>query len=229
MVNMNRIFLFLFGISLFFFLNCNNRDKSYKSDREAIWFDYQVTGREGDDNLTVMLQYLGGGKDGNGISMDSVMLDGEILPADSTKMNGIFYELHKPALAFARKHNITVTTNNKEYKEEFDFRPIALVTPVADTVRRGELVFILEGLEKEDRVRVLLTDTSFINDGINRVETVTNGRLAISKTELESLANGPVQLEIISEYERRINNGRSEGGRLLISYSLKREFVLKDK
>ncbi len=207
----------------------NNKDKNYTRNTNALYVDYQVTGKEGDDNLTVLLQYRMGGEDGDGISMDSVMLDGELLLADSTKMNGIFYELHKPIAGFAGTHSILFTDINKKgYKEEFNFQPVVLSTPVADTIQRNDFALELEGLETKDYVRVLMTDTSFINNGINRVDAVTDGHLMITKADLETLANGPVQLELIREYERRVKNDTGARGRLLITYSLKREFFLKD-
>jgi len=157
------------------------------------------------------------------------MLDGEGLPADSTKITGTFYELHKPIAEFSGKHSIVFTDlNKKEYKEDFSFEPVVLVTPVADTAQRNDLVFEFEGLEAKDYIRVLMTDTSFVNNGINRVDAVINGRLVITKADLESLANGPVQLEFIREYEKPVKKDTKEGGRLLITYSLKREFVLMD-
>lgn len=196
---------------------------------DELWFDYQVTGKEGNDNLTIMLQYKYGGEDGEAIVAGTVLLDGEMLPADSTKMTGVFYEMHNPIATFTGNHTILFTNfNKKQYKDSFNFRPLLLVKSLTDTLQRNDLVFNLEGLDKEDFVRVLLTDTSFINNGINRVDKLINGNLLISKTDLESLANGPVQLELVREQERMLKNGTEEIGRLLITYSLKREFFLKD-
>ena len=234
MINMNRLYLFVFSVSSILFLNCNNKKGSDEVNPDAVYFDYQITGKEGDDNLTILLQYRDGGQDGDAVSMGKVILDGELLPADSAKMSGIFYELHKPIAEFGGKHSIVFTDiNKKEYKEEFSFQPIFLLTPVADTISRSKLVFDpiaigFEGLEAKDFIRVLMTDTSFANNGINRVDAVSNGRLVITKDDLETLANGPVQVEFIREYEKPVKNGTDEGGRLLITYSLKREFFLKD-
>jgi len=209
---------------------CKASDKE-RTDPNYIYFDYKITAEEGNDNLTVMLQYRDG-EDGDATLIEepgNVLLDGEELSADSTKMSGFFYELHKPITAFTGKHSIIFTDyTGKEYKEDFDFQPLVLLTALADTIQRNDLVFEFKELQPEDYVRVLLTDTSYINDGINRVDTVFNSRLSISKTDLESLANGPVQLEFIREYEQPVKNGTQEGGRLLIIYSLKREFILID-
>jgi hypothetical protein len=226
-----KFFLFLI-ICIVFFSCKNKRDDVNAGDPDAIFFDYKITGQEGDDNLTVMLQYKYGDEDGRAFAIKeplSVLLDGEPIPGDSTKRTGPFYEINKPIASFAGKHSIVFTSpDNKEYKEEFEFKPLSLLSAVPENVQRDDLVFELDGLESEDYVRVVLTDTSFIHDGINRVDTVLDGQLIISKTELESLANGPVQLEFIREYERPVKNGTEAGGRLQITYSLKREFVLKD-
>ena len=214
-------------------VSCKNADKkAVEMYADTIFFDYKITGQAGDDNLTVLLQYKYGDEDGKAFAAGDpgkVMLDGEQIPGDSTKRTGPFYEINKPIAGFTGKHSIIfIGADNKEYKEEFEFKPMTLLSTVPENVQRGDLVFELEGLESEDYVRVVLTDTSFIHDGINRVDTVLNGQLIISKTELESLADGPVQLEFIREYERPINNGTEGGGCLQITYSLKREFILKD-
>ena len=236
---MNRFLLIILFISVFIIISCKGKrsGNNNKVDPETIYFDYKITGEEGDNNLTVMLQYRDGSEEGAAISIGEwgrVTLDGETVPGDSTKMTGVFYEFHKTIATFAGKHSIVFTDfNKKEYKEEFNFQPFSLLTPVADTLQRSELLFDpmvigFAGLETEDYVRVLLTDTSFANDGINRVDTVRGGRVTITETDLKNLANGPVQLEFIREYERPIRNGTERGGKLSINYSLKREFILND-
>ena len=216
----------------FIFFSCKNADKNIAVDPDSIYFDYTITGQEGDDNLTVMLQYKDGDEEGKAFAIEEpgkILLDGELIPGDSTKRTGPFYEVNKPIAGFAGKHSIVfISPNNQEYKEEFEFQPLSLITIIPDSLQRDSLVFEFEGLESEDYIRVVLTDTVFENDGINRVDTVINGRLIILKNDLESLENGPVQLEFIREYERPVKNGTEQGGRLRITYGLKREFILKD-
>ena len=229
---MNRLFCFLFLFLLFSGTSCLNRQLDEEGvNPDTIYFDYKITANESDDNLTVMLQYRDG-EDGDAIAIKepgAVLLDGEPMSATNTKMSGTFYEVHKPIAAFAGKHNIVFRTiDKKEYKEEFNFRPVSLSTAFADTFRRNDLALELDGLDTADFIRVLMTDTSFKNEGINRVDKVLNGRLVITKADLENLANGPIQLEFIREYERSVKNGTEEGGRLQITYSIKREFFLKD-
>jgi hypothetical protein len=223
-----RSWIFFLLVFCIVFISCNNKREDALNP-EAIYFDYKITGEEGSDKLTVLLQYRVGGEEGDAVSIGNVTLDGELMTLDSSKMSGAFYELHKPITEFKGKHSILFAgINKKEYKEEFDFQPVELITPLADTIHRSDLAFEFKGLSRKDNLRVLLTDTSFINDGINRVDLVRDGQLVINKTDLETLANGPVQIEFIREYERPVRNATREGGRLLITYSLKREFFLKD-
>ena len=73
-----------------------------------------------------------------------------------------------------------------------------------------------------------MTDTSFTSDGINRLDTVKNGQIIVTGKELENLVNGPVQLEFIKEFEKSIKRGTITRGRLSLSYSIKRNFLLQD-
>ncbi len=230
---MNRltISIFLFASLLFAACSSNEIGSSKDVNPETIWFDYQVTGEEGVDEMTVMLQFRFGGENGTTLVLDppsQVELDGELIKGDSSKMTGAFYEMIKPVKEFAGKHTITFTDiNKKQYKEEFSFQPISLMAEVPKEIERNDLVFELNGLNHEDYVRVLLTDTAFTSEGINRVDTVRNGRILISKKDLETVVNGPVQLELIKEDEKPVKSSTAEGGRISISYGVKRLFTLK--
>ena len=105
---------------------------------------------------------------------------------------------------------------------------MSLVTELPDTISRGDLNFELQGLEKEDYVRVLLTDTSFTSAGINRLDSAQDGVVSISKSDLDKLVNGPIHLELIKENEQRVQSSTREGGKMSIFYGLRRSFILKD-
>jgi len=230
-------FLFFITVPAFLFLSsCTGRSNEIGGSKdvnpETIWFDYQISGEEGREDISVMLQFRFAGKNGTTLVLDGgskVELDGQLIKADSSKITGAFYELMKPVNEFIGKHNIIFTDiNGKQYKEEFSFNPISLKTKIPDSLHREDLVFELDGLDHTDFVRVLLTDTAFTSEGINRVDTVKNGRVIISKEDLESVVNGPVQLELIKEDEKPVKNGTREGGHISINYGLKRSFKLKD-
>jgi len=231
---MNRLLFLLLIFSFLIFNSCNSNEIGNSKDvnPEAIYFDYKIWGDEGNDNLTIKLQYRFAGKNGTTLTIEKparVELDDELVPVDSTKMTGAFYEIHKPINKFNGEHTITFTDiNEKQYREKFRFQPLQLKTGLPDTLKRGKMLLEVNGLDGERFVRVILSDTSFTSEGINRVDTIKNGQIIISEEDMKSLVNGPIQLELIKEEERPVKNGTREGGRFTISYGLKREFILKD-
>ena len=215
--------------------SCNNNNVRFDDKEinpEAIYFDYKIWGDEERNHLTVRLQYRLGDSEGPTWLIPDpgkVELDGELMEPDSSKRNGVWYELSKPLDEFEGKHVIVFTNyNDKEYKEEFDFKAISLKREIPAVINRDDLVFELDGLNPEDQIRVLLTDTAFYSRGIDRVDTLRNGRIHVSLQDLENLKNGPVAIEFYKEMEKHLKETTSEGGRLSISYGLKRVFELRD-
>lgn len=198
---------------------------------EAVYFDYEVWAEEGKEDVTINLQYRMGGPNGTTLVLNEpsqVILDKEKLQLDSAKFSGAYYEVQKPLGNFSGNHTIVFTDfNKKEYKEEFEFVPFSLNPDMPEVISRGDLVFHFSGLDPVDYIRVSLTDTSFTSDDINDVDTVRNGRLVITADRLSTLKNGPINLQFIKEQERLLKNTSAEGGKLSITYGLKREFDLK--
>jgi hypothetical protein len=231
---MNRFFVLLLSIPIIFLASCNSNETGSSKDvnPESIYFDYKIWGDEGNENLTVKLQYRFGGVNGTTLTIEKpakVELDDESVPVDSSKMNGAFYEIQKPTEKFKGEHIITFTDiNKKQYREKFRFQPLILRTPLPDVLKRGEILLDVDGVDAKGYVRVILTDTSYTSEGINRVDKIKNGQIIITEEDLKNLVNGPIQLEFIKEEEKSIKNRTREGGRLSISYGLKREFILED-
>lgn len=228
---------FLFcSLLLIFFFSCKNNSNSEQSagtKSEYIFCDYKISAEEGYDKLTFLARFRYRTQNGNGLKLippAKVQLDGETLPADSSGMNGFFYEIYKPIDGFAGDHSITFTDfGGQELKQAFRFEPMILLSELPETLNRGELVLELGGVDSTDNIRVLLTDTSFVSDGINKVGYTENGKLRITAEELSKLATGPVHMELIKESDKFLNNETTAGGRLRISYTLRRSFELSDK
>lgn len=231
---MNRLFPLISILTLTFLTSCTSNEIGNSKDvnPDAVYFDYQVWAEEGKDDATINLQYRMGGKNGTTLVLDEpskVTLDSEQLKVDSATLTGAYYEVQRPIATFTGKHTITFTgLNKKEYKEEFEFTPFTLEPNVPATVVRGDLVFNFKGLDPIDYLSVILTDTSFTSKDINDIDTVKNGRLVITAGRLSALTNGPINLQFIKELDKPVKNGTKEGGRLYMSYGLKREFELKD-
>lgn len=214
-------------------ISCNSNEIGYSEDvnPDAIYFDYRVWGDEENGDITVKLQYRFAGPSGTTLVLkdpSKVELDGVVIKADSSKMSGAYYEVINPVKDFAGRHTIIFTdVNGMEYKEEFSFKPISLKTKLPAVINRGDIILELNGLASKDYVNVMLHDTASFSEGINRIDTVKNGSITITKEDLTRLADGPVYLEILKEDEKRVKNGTKEGGKLSISYGLKRQFELK--
>ncbi len=217
-------FLLISASLIFLFVSCTSNEIGNSKDvnPESIYFDYRVWGDEDAGYITVRLQYRFAGPNGTTLLLENpskAELDGVAIKADSSKMNGAYYEVTKPVKDLVGQHTIVFTDlNGKQYKEEFSFQPLGLKTNIPKIVNRGDLAFELDGLAPKD----------FISEGIERIDPVKNGRIRISKAELENLVNGPIHLEFTREDEKRVKNGTKEGGKLSISFELKREFMLKD-
>lgn len=196
-----------------------------------IYFDYKIRGQENDSTISVYLLYRMGGPNGIALFLDTpatVQLDNEPIPVDSAKLTGAYYEIRKPATGFPGKHTIIFTDRDeKKYKEEFVYQPFKLKTKIPATITRSDLVFDFSGLDAEDYIRVLLTDTAFMSKDIHEIDTVKNNRLVITAEELRNLRDGPITLQFYKETEKPIKNGTRVGGKIAISYGMQREFELK--
>ena len=226
-------FILILATILFLF-SCTSNEIGNSKDvnPEAVYFDYEIWAKEGSEDVSINLQYRMGGPNGTTLVLDSpskVAFDGEALQPDSAKFSGAYYETQKPFALFQGNHSIVFTDlNNKEYKEEFDFIPFTIEPDLPVVFKRGDLILNIKGLEPVDYIRVLATDTSFTSEDINEVDTVKNGRLIIPAQKIALLKNGPINLELFKESEKSLKNLSKEGGRLLINYSIKREFELNN-
>ena len=223
----------LYFTFLFSFYSCTDNEIGNKKhiNPDAVFFDYKIRGEEKDSSITVYIQYRRGGPNGSTLVLSDparVELDGEEINVDSAKLTGAFYEIQKPSLLFPGKHVILFTGfNNKEYAEEFIYKPFKLKTKIPAVINRGDLAFDFEGLGPVDYIRVTATDTSFISRDINEIDTAINGRIVIAAGKLKNLVDGLITLQLTKETEKSIKHGTKEGGRIVVSYGLQREFELK--
>ena len=231
---MNKFITFFFLWMIIVLVSCiNNETGNRKSvNPGSIYFDYQVWGDEGSNEVTIKLQYRYRNAEGITILPEhtgKVEFDGKVLEADTSRMNGFYYESILPLENFGGKHSIVFTDlTNKQYKEEFGFPIIYLKTEVPSIISRKNLVLEIAGSDTNEIVRVLLTDTSFYSRDIDKKDTIRNGKITLTQRDLENLKNGPVHIEIFNEEERTLKEATKAGGWLSLSYSIKRVFELKD-
>ena len=235
---LTRITCLFFCVAL---LACNNENAPGPGEisvldevpMSEIYLDYRLHAEEGDDKLNIVLQFREADSDGRTLVVGEagrVMLDDEQLQADSTARTGAYYEVQKPIETFRGTHRIRLEGPGGEALEEsFQFQPMTIDNSFPGFFsRQEELVLELGGLESRDFVRLIMMDTSFYRDGINRLDTVVNGRLVISPADWGLLKSGDIHLELHRESERPVGDAGGAGGRFIQTYVLERGFILTD-
>lgn len=198
---------------------------------DAVYFDYQVKGSEDDDRVTVLANFREFDEYGYALKLDTpstVKFDGELMQGTTLKIPGTYYEIQKDTASFAGQHQLEFTDiERNRHVEKFNFQPLALVKPLPEKILAADLELELLGLERGDRVHILLTDTAYASEGLEREDTVLDGKILITAEELAGLAEGPVQLELVREQVRDITREGHTRGRLTIRYGIKKEFLLR--
>lgn len=233
MRNLFVICLLIVGIFILPACSSNEIGNSKDVNPEAVYFDYNIWSEEGKENAVVKLQYRMGGPNGTTLVLNEpskVEFDGKEVPVDSTVFDGAYYEVVSPLHSFAGKHRIEFTgLDQKNYIEEFDFEPFSLDTPLPAAIERDNLIFSFKGLKDGDMIRVWMSDTLFSSEDINEVDTIRNGSIVVSREQLKNLSNGPINLQFSREIDKLLQHAANEGGRIYMSYGLRREFELKGK
>jgi hypothetical protein len=211
---------------------CKNKDRVVKNgiDPDWIYFDYNITAEEGNENVTCVFQYKAYDAEGKAINIEpgKVELDNQQLPSDSTRLSGFFYEVQKPVDSFAGKHTVVFNNpGNRKYKSEFEFSPFVLAEELPEKINRKPFIIYLKNFPAtEKKVRLLLLDTVFSNTGFNDLVPVVDGKVHFDESILKTIKPGPINLELYMEQEVPLKQTTKAGGKISITYGLKREFEL---
>jgi hypothetical protein len=138
--------------------------------------------------------------------------------------------VQKPVDSFAGKHAVVFTNaDDKEYKNEFEFSPFGLAKELPGKIHRKPFTIDLKNFPPTQKsVRLLLLDTVFASTGFNDLVPVVDGKIEINESILRTIKNGPINLELYLEQETPLKQTTKAGGRVSITYGLKREFELID-
>jgi hypothetical protein len=210
---------------------CKQKDKKGAAANGAsntFFYDYKVVAEEGNDNLLVMAQIKKGGEEADGEILPqgaSLQIDGQPMEIDSAKIGGIYYEKYMNIDSFAGSHQLVLQqADGKSNEAVFNFLPFALLTNLDKTISRKAFRLQFAGLDALSDLRIVLTDTSFESEGVNELWQAKDSILTIGPAMLANLKNGPVQLTLTREQEQPLKGG----GRLLMLYTIRKEFVLAD-
>lgn len=202
----------------------------YKQEKEdQLYLDYTITAEENDENVTCVFQFKEDDEEGKAVNIApaKLELDGEPIESDSAKLSGFYYEVQKPLDSFAGKHSIVYSTGDKDYKNEFEFFPFTLEQELPAQIHRKPFSIQLKNFPSTEKsVRLLLLDTVFESRGFNDLVPVVNGKINIGETVLKTIKNGPINLELYLEQEIPLKQATQAGGKLSVTYGLRREFEL---
>lgn len=212
---------------------CQNEDNQAVEKRtDALYFDYSVVAEEGREMVSCLFRFREENADGDPVELsETVMLtfDDLEIAADSARMAGTFYEIMLPLNQFEGEHTILFRApSGREYTEIFYFQPFSLKSELPASVSRKNFKVALEGLNENERISVILTDTSFLSNDLFRIDTVQNGMLSIPAERLNEVTNGPVVMQLYREENKKLQDAPRKGGTLKINYGLQREFLLTD-
>lgn len=221
------ILILLTGLS-----SCLNKDKKVAAPApEEFYTDYQVIAEDGDDKLLIKARFLDE-EQGEVFALPegvTLLLDGEQILADSTPSSGSFYETFRTIGEFEGDHKLILLQGEDTLQQTvFRFRLFQPVSVLPDTLKRADYSFSFEGLENEDYVRLMATDSSFYGRGINRLDTVLDGQVKLYRSDLFDLVSGPVQLMLIREWEQPVDPENLQRGKLTVNYMLQKEVFLED-
>lgn len=210
---------------------CTGDDKKFEPiGSDFIYSDYQIRAQENREAVTIRIQFRRG-KNGSTLALKppaKVELDGEALQPDSIGKIGFFYEVQKRLDEFTGSHTITFWSEKEEQQQQvFNFTPFT-ITALPSELKREDIILEINNLQDETPVHIILTDTSFNSNDINQIDTVRKGQIVLPKEKLNALKNGPVHLQLIHNNEQYVKDGARRTGQLTLSYSLQREFYLKD-
>jgi len=224
--------VFVLGITAVV-VSCTNRDQINTDTKyDQLYFDYSITAEEGNENVTCVFQYKYGGEGGKAVNIEpsKVELDGQPIETDSAKLSGFFYEVQKPLASFDGKHIIVFTTpNNKRYRNEFNFSPFTIREELPEKIKRKPFTIQLKNFPATEKaVRLLMLDTAFESSGFNDLVPVVDGRINMDEHILRSVKKGPVVLEFYLEQEIPLKQRTPAGGKISITYGLKKGFEMTD-
>lgn len=197
---------------------------------QDLYFNYSISAEEGNEIVTCKFEFRPGRRGDKTIYLGptaKVELDGEPLQADSSKFEGVFYETSRLFQDFIGSHTIRFTSaDGLKLSEEFEFIPFTLSDSLSATIRRQPFSIQLKDVPQNEKLQLIMVDTSFRSPDVNEEIVVKDGTVEVTAEMLRRVANGPVFMELHLEKTKPLKQRTREGGHLTFYYALKREFEL---
>lgn len=217
-------------VTMTIFISCKDDQAEPTTEVEkergsGIYYDIKLTGEE-NGMVTLMIQLRNGSRLAKG-KRGELILDGEILEADSTRFTGIYYEKRWPITEFEGNHNL-LHREGKTDLAVFDLtlEPLSLATPLPVEVKAKPFTIYLENAGEGDKVQLIMTDTNFESPDVNRDVDIAAGKISINEAMLSRIRTGDILLELVREHKTRLDD--TLRGMITKTYSLRRNFELVD-
>lgn len=217
--------LLFFGIAL---TGCRERP-DYRE--EELFHDYQITGEEGADQVSILVQFRERNSYGPTVELiegSGIELDGIPLELNKETRSGPVYVASRSVNEFDGSHQLVFTdSRGKKWKQELVFSMFNLVDSnlFKRPVDSAGFEIVINAVWPVKRLRVLMTDTSYAGKEVDKKQVLTQNKLTITRADLTGLKPGPVQLELVSEYQRIMEGKARLRGALNVAYTVRREFL----
>lgn len=207
---------------------CNELPDTGFSNATAPAMECLVTGSEGSDSVTVLIQHDGvSGQQAALLELDSVLVDGQPLRVDSTELGGVYYEGRFPKDDFTGKHTIRLRSiDGASVTDTFSFREFATPAGPMGFNKGDSFIIRTTGTRPMERVLVVLADTAFATDDLVAVDTLRNGKLVLAPEKMYDLQPGPLTLQLTTQYRGRQHRLGRTAFAVRVEYSLFRELPL---
>lgn len=220
-------------VFILFAFACNSRDKQAPAvlGRQGVYTQFTITGEESTGEVTCVFQFFKGDPNGPTLIFEpgEVMLDGDVLGADSANVIGSYYEAVRPVDSFSGFHSVSfIDEKGITHRKEFRFQPFLLAEPLPEQIKRGAFTIAVKGAEEGVPVRIVMVDTAFSTPDVNDLAEIKDGRIAVGAEMLRKVTNGPIALQLVMEKEEIQKEKGYQSGSIAISYSLQGEFELVD-
>ncbi len=206
------------------------REKTgYKEDE--LYLDYQITGEEGADQVSVLVQFRERNSYGPTLELmqgSNIQLDGKALEFNDQTRNGPIYVASKSLNEFKGNHQLIFTdSKGKKYMQDFIFSVFSIA---GDTVLKRAMdstgfVLTVKAVPTIKNIRILMTDTSYAGKEVDKMLAINNDRVQIKKRDMTGLKEGPIQLELIAEDHLIMGRKGQLRGAVNVAYTLRREFI----
>jgi hypothetical protein len=193
---------------------------------ETIYQGYDITYKEGEENVKVFAQFRFAGENGTTLVLSkpsSIAFDSQVLTVDSSEVAGAFYQALYPVAGFYGKHQFTFTDINlKKVQQAFSFENFKLTSLPAIAYKNQALQIPFDAavLGADDYLEIN-SENSDSTFSFTHTSLDTSHFIQIPAKELQRQKGDNLSISITLFKKIPLQNPTKEGGFIMIEYYLK--------